>query len=417
MADLLAFLQQVVIALAAGALIGIERQFSKHQKIAGLRTFALVSFMGAVSGFIAQSLDQPLILAISYVGMLGFGLLTYHEQAYKKGNFGLTSLVALILTFLIGSAISYGFASEAILVAIALTVVLFQRSYAHRFVSRLTHVEVADALELIIVATIVYYFIPSGPVLLLGHELPLRQLFSFVLFMSLVSFTGFIASRYFKARESMLLSAFTGGMTSGSAFVFKMRDEVKKNHGLASFVPTALFFSFAAAFLRDGLLAAFFSPVFTSYFIPVILVMGLVSLLIARHYYKSAGRDSFKVEFKTPFSVAYASKIAVIFGFVILASDLVKSHFGDLGFLFSSFLLSLASSGAVIANASFLYSTGQVSFPVAATAFVFALVIAVMSDVFFAYSKPTQKLYPALVLYGGLVSLAGVASLIFLLLR
>jgi uncharacterized membrane protein YhiD involved in acid resistance len=63
-----------LVALGAGLLIGIERERRKgtgpQRALAGVRSFTLVSFSGAL----AQSLDQPLLVLVGALFVVGLNL-------------------------------------------------------------------------------------------------------------------------------------------------------------------------------------------------------------------------------------------------------------------------------------------------------------------------------------------------------
>ena len=49
----------LVIALGFGLLIGMQREKTQN-KLAGVRTFSLLSILGVFSGFLTRDLDNPL---------------------------------------------------------------------------------------------------------------------------------------------------------------------------------------------------------------------------------------------------------------------------------------------------------------------------------------------------------------------
>lgn len=115
----LAMLARLLLAILAGAVIGIER--GRHGRAAGLRTHALVCLGAALAaeiGIFAQSIQpnaDPMRVAaqvISGIGFLGVGTILI------KGRFqitGLTTAAGLWATAAIGLAFGIGFISGALL--------------------------------------------------------------------------------------------------------------------------------------------------------------------------------------------------------------------------------------------------------------------------------------------------------------
>src|SRR5690606_2488678 len=99
-------LLDLVTAMAIGLLIGIERGWSSRgvadgRLAAGIRTYGLIGLLGGLAALLSQPLGVgawiaillafSALVAISYLGDL------------RNGDMGMTSEVALLLTFLLGS--------------------------------------------------------------------------------------------------------------------------------------------------------------------------------------------------------------------------------------------------------------------------------------------------------------------------
>jgi hypothetical protein len=94
-------------ALAVGLLIGTERGWSARDTddthlAAGIRTFGLSGLLGGLAALFGQNLGLAVWIAI----LLVFGLLVlagYIGDLLNSGDQGMTSEIAMLLTFLLGS--------------------------------------------------------------------------------------------------------------------------------------------------------------------------------------------------------------------------------------------------------------------------------------------------------------------------
>jgi len=88
------------VAVAIGILIGIERERRKGgeagREPAGVRTFTLVAMAGAL----ARLLAEPILLGVAGLLVAGGTLLSYLRTS--RTDPGLTTEVALVITFLLG---------------------------------------------------------------------------------------------------------------------------------------------------------------------------------------------------------------------------------------------------------------------------------------------------------------------------
>ncbi|MDD1764201.1 MAG: MgtC/SapB family protein, partial [Methanobacteriaceae archaeon] len=62
-------LLKIIIALALGALIGIERERKGHEmEFAGVRTFMLIALLGVISAYLSQF--YSFFLGLSFLGVV-----------------------------------------------------------------------------------------------------------------------------------------------------------------------------------------------------------------------------------------------------------------------------------------------------------------------------------------------------------
>ncbi|MBS0281444.1 MAG: MgtC/SapB family protein, partial [Proteobacteria bacterium] len=93
----IAMLQRAGLAVAIGLLIGIERGWQEREaqdgaRVAGIRTFTLISFLGAICALIAGT-DRPILMGLAFVGFaFPFGLFEY-RRARENRSFSVTGFV------------------------------------------------------------------------------------------------------------------------------------------------------------------------------------------------------------------------------------------------------------------------------------------------------------------------------------
>lgn len=357
----LEFLQRALLSLGVGALIGLEREYTKKQQTVGLRSFALVSLLGCLTVLLSQPLLFPLPIELPflpYIGLvvvIGYAFLVYYFMAQKQ-FFGITTTLALPLTYLFGMFIGYGFFLPAIIGAVVLTLLLYSRRYSHVFVKHLTEEEIADALQFAIVLFIIYPILPAETFTLFGLDVAVKKFVEIVIVLSLMSFAGFIAVRLVGQR-ALPLTAFFGGLVSALSVVATFSNR-SKEHGADQWVFSAgVSAASIASLLGDIIIMAYISAPLLSLLFPSYVVMVAVLLLASVPLFKHEPRREFKVELGQPFSVIYGTKFAAAFLVVLLVTQYV-SAFGMGALLATSFLAGLASVSSVVVSISLEVSTG-----------------------------------------------------------
>ncbi|MGM0404893.1 MAG: MgtC/SapB family protein [Thermoplasmatota archaeon] len=125
------FIINAIIAVALGALIGLEREHREDQKmvIAGVRTFPMTSLAGVIFAFLSQQLGYS-IIDVGLIIFGGFALLLAYLK-YEVHTIGITTPVAFFLTFLIGLMVQIGFMVESAFLTVFVTILLLTKERLH----------------------------------------------------------------------------------------------------------------------------------------------------------------------------------------------------------------------------------------------------------------------------------------------
>src|SRR5690625_4710517 len=148
------------VALAIGLLVGLERGWQKRyvregQRVAGVRTYAILGLSGGVCGLLALELESPLIFALA-VFALAIMLTSAHVvSSLALQEYGVTSQIASFTTFLLGALSAVGHPSLAAACAVAIVVLLGVKTELHRSLRKIEHTEVQAALQLLIISIVV----------------------------------------------------------------------------------------------------------------------------------------------------------------------------------------------------------------------------------------------------------------------
>lgn len=121
-----------VIAVALGALIGLEREHREDKKmvIAGVRTFPMTSLAGVIFAFLSEHLGYSTI-DVGLIIFGGFALLLAYLK-YEVHTIGITTPVAFFLTFLIGLMVQQGFLAESAFLTVFITFLLLTKERLHK---------------------------------------------------------------------------------------------------------------------------------------------------------------------------------------------------------------------------------------------------------------------------------------------
>lgn len=122
--DVTTAFQLLAIALGLGLRVGLQREHSAS-KLAGVRTFPLVTFLGALAAMLGQYFGGGVVAAgfLALVGLVVVGNLA----TFKKGRIdpGLTTEIAIVLMYAVGAFLVIGHRVVAIAVGAGVAVLLW----------------------------------------------------------------------------------------------------------------------------------------------------------------------------------------------------------------------------------------------------------------------------------------------------
>ena len=344
-------------ALGLGLLIGLvrERSHAPGHAIAGLRTHALAALAAAVAAWLGAPV---FLLALGVVGVLA--AMAYH--ATHADDAGLTSEIALVLTFLLGG-MAMRSAALATGLAVLVAVLLYAKEPLHRLSrERLSEREVFDGLMLLAAALVVLPILPDRDIGPFG-AINLATLWKLVVLVMGVSALGHVALRMVGNRWGLAAAGFFAGYVSSTAAVIGFGQRSKDAPALLrSAVAAALLANLASLSLCLPILWTV-SPELATRLLPELLAVGAV-LLFGGLLGLRAGRDE-QVPPPTAqsrmFRFGHALGFALLVAALMLLSAALSAWIGPNGAMAAAIVSAMAELHAAVATLGSLAGKGSVS--------------------------------------------------------
>ena len=378
----------LAVATLLGMLMGLEREWS--QKSAGIRTFALISLLGAVFSI----LDSQWLLVVGGLLVIAHAVLLAVQSFVDEAVEGLslTTSVSMLVAYGIGVLVASGFLLEAVTVAILSSLLLVLKRELHQFAGKLSREEVRSAVEFLILAFVIFPLLPAEPIDP-WEAIDLRLVWSLVIAVSAIGFVNYILVQKYAGR-GMAFTGFFGGLVNSTAVVAEMAKRASTNSGLIAIAVGAILFANAAMAVRNAVIVIVFVP-------EVALVVGaplgaiaLAGILFG--LYTGDWSGEFETELTSPFSLRNALAFGALFFLVLVVSIAAERGFGAGGFLVTAFLAGLISSGTATTTAVTLVSTGQITHEVAVAGVIAGTAASILVKTVFAASISRALVRPVL---------------------
>ena len=359
-----AFIEKIAIALAIGALLGMEREYTKKQVIVGVRTFALVSLLGALFVLFAELTSNQLQPVLGFIAVMLLVAVLYASNLFKYKAVGMTTSIALLLSYVLGVFVAYGRVTEAVFVTIAAAIVMFAKDWMHRMVKGLSRKEVLDFLEFLALVGIIYPLVPQEPIAFYSVAVNVMDIWTLVFLLALINFAGFVGSRYVSGRRQMELMGLLGGLVSSTAVLYSMTQAYAKSRDKDNILSSAYMFINASMFFRNLVILAVLLPASAEYLVlPVLAASGF---LVAAGYWTGRGKKrGVKLALASPFQISKAVSLVVKLSVVLVALEAIVVYLPDI-FYIATFFGGITSSASTMASLPVLVETGRISVRMAA---------------------------------------------------
>lgn len=261
-----------VVALGVGLLIGVERERRKEEDAAvgapgGIRTHALVGLAGAA----AAQFGSPALVAAGALAVGALAVASYLRSS--PADLGITSEVALLVTFLVG-ALAVPAPQLAAALGVLTALLLASRSALHDFARRsLTDREVLDAILLAGAALVVLPVMPDRAVDPLGVINP-HVIWRLTVVVLLLNAFGYVALRLLGPDRGLPLAGLFGGFVSSTATIGAMGARANAQPALGTAAAVAATFSSVATVLQMALVLSLVAPALLADLAPGLLAMG-----------------------------------------------------------------------------------------------------------------------------------------------
>lgn len=342
------------LALAIGFITGLERGWKERDeeeggRTAGLRTFALIGLLGGVLGALSLGGDR-LLLTAGFV-VTGASLAVYMwREGERENDLSATSLIAALLTFVLGALAVMGDMTVAAGVSVAMVLLLAHKILLHGWLERITWRELRSGLLLAAMTFIALPLLPDHP-LDPWQALNPHELWLMTIMIAAISFAGYAAVRIAGPERGIYIAAALGGLFASTAVTLSLARQARSNR--------AQIFLFAGGILAAGCVMMLRVLVITG-LINLQLAIALAPVLIAaaavtaissllllwrnRRDGKSAPQQDI---YKNPFDLGEVLRFGAILAAVGLAVVLARQYFGDRGLFAVAALSGIADVDAL----------------------------------------------------------------------
>lgn len=338
-------------ALALGLLLGLERERAREPDatFGGVRTFALVTLLGALCAVVQSQLGMPALAAVAFAGLVAL-LVTSYVATSDRGHLGLTSEITALLAFLIGVLCGAGWITVAAMAAVASALLLTLKNWLHALAR---HVEPADVEALLTFAIITVVVLPLLPDRALGPPpfdvLNPQRLWWMVVLIAGVDFVGYVLVKVLGGEHGLGLAGLLGGLVSSTAATLGLARRSRDAPDLARDLALSVLLAWTVMLVRIWILIFVAHPPLAQQLLGALGAMGVVSVVVcAVLWWRARPQERSSVAVgANPFELATALRFGAVYAVVLIAVRLAEQYLGDGGLYLAGALAGLTDTDAV----------------------------------------------------------------------
>jgi uncharacterized membrane protein (DUF4010 family) len=333
-----ALLERLLLALAIGLLIGVERGWQERDvkdggRAAGVRTYALIGLLGGICALLSAFVGNFFLGAAVLAFAASLAIFEWRE-AEASNNASATGLIAGLLAFVLGAYAVLGNMVVAGASGIAATIILAERQTLHAFVANLKWVELRSALLLLVMSFVFLPLLPDRAIDPWGALNP-HQLWLMIVIIAALSYVGYICVKLAGDRAGLIYAAAAGAMVSSTTVTWTYarlaRQHPQSSMPLVAGVATAWSVSLTrmsaiAITLAPGLAW----PLLSVLLLPVLFLLGLAALMFRR---AATVSEKSPLRLTDPFEVTEVLKFGLLLAGVTLAAKLLGTGSQQLGLI------------------------------------------------------------------------------------
>ncbi|MBK1696685.1 MgtC/SapB family protein [Rhodovibrio salinarum] len=373
--------ERLAVALALGLLIGAERgwkarDLSEGQRVAGVRTFTVIGFLGGL-GAVLSVQTGPLMLAAVLLAVAGLLGVNQYITLDRGSDVGSTTLVAALATFALGALAGFGELAVAGAGAVVLTAVLGVKQELHRFLQRIEARELHAAIELLAISVVLLPILPNehyGP---FGAINP-YQLWWMVVLIAALSFLGYATIKIVGVKRGVLLTGLMGGLASSTATAINLARLAKASGERAAqpLLGAGVVAAVATMYPRVAVIAGVLVPDLLARLAwPLALATGVTLTSVAwRWRQRTEITDPDALQPHNPFELKMALQFGVLLSAIMLGARALKAWAGDTGIYLLAAVSGLSDVDAIVLSLGSLWQDGEIGQQVATLGIVIAVV-------------------------------------------
>lgn len=286
--DLYTVFQTLGISLLLGLLVGMQREL-QDATIAGFRTFAIVTLLGTICGYLAI-VFSPLILGFGLLGIVAI-IVVGNMMKMKGGSteFGMTTEVSLLLMYGVGAFITTGLWIVGAAIAGSTAILLQLKPQLKGALAQLQEKDIKAIMQFVLITFIILPILPNqtfGPFDVFNPQ----RTWLLVALITGISLGGYLIYKFMGDRAGTALGGILGGIISSTATTVSYSRIAAQTPTASFHAAVVVIIASAMVYPRIAIEILILAPDFFYQMIWPVIIMFFVSLAVSWLLYRKVNK-------------------------------------------------------------------------------------------------------------------------------
>lgn len=361
-----------LIAGGIGLLIGLERERVPSAR-AGLRTFALIGMLGALTALLGGPLQSPwpFVTGLAAVGVMIIAAYLSNPDPQDPGT---TSVAALLLCYCLGGATALGYAQTAVMLGVATTGLLYFKAELRGIATRLKSQDWISILQFGVLSLVILPILPNeefGPYRALNPY----QVWWMVVLISGLGLAGYAALQLVGPKYGLAFVGLFGGLASSTATTMIYAKQARSTPAMAPAGALVILLANLVMVARVTIIATVVAPMVMTTLLSAILPTLALGLLALAWTWRRLGSGGELVlpETKNPAELKAALGFGLLYALVLLCAAWLSAEIGNRGLYVLALVSGATDVDAINLSTMRLLTLGQVQLHPAVVAVLLAV--------------------------------------------
>lgn len=356
--DTAELLQSLGIALGLGLLVGLEREW-EHNRVAGIRTFALITVFGALCGVLGNVFGGWVIAAAlaAFASMVILGNLASLRGAAP--DVGLTTEMAMLVMFATGVITVLGYRVVAVVIAGTVMVLLQSKKTLHGMVHRFGEADLRAIARLVLIGLVILPALPNKAYDTHGVLNPFAIWLMVVLIVG-ISLAAYLAAKFLGSSRGTTVAGILGGLISSTATTVSLSRRSSSPGSAARPMAVVALIASAVVFLRVIVEVMIVARSAISQLLPPLIAMMACAGLIAALSHRMLIKGEPRLEEQPPSELKGAVAFGMLYALVLAGVAVAREHFGHAGLYAAAAISGLTDMDAITLSTANLVKANMV---------------------------------------------------------